>query len=113
MRVLTVGRKMLETLGYQVTACGGPIGALEIVRERAADFDLVITDLNMPKMDGFAVMLQLSLLNPDDYLPLLILTAEEESVRFKALQSGAKDFLHKPYQHLDVVLKSKNIIEVR
>jgi len=64
-------------------------------------------------MDGFAVMFQLSILNPDDYLPLLILTAEDEALRFKALQSGAKDFLHKPYEHLDVLLKSRNIIEVR
>ena len=50
----------------------------------------------MPKMDGFAVMVQLSILNPDDYLPILILTAEEESIRFKALQSGAKIFCINP-----------------
>ena len=74
---------------------------------------LILLDLNMPKMDGFAVMVQLAILNPDDYLPILILTAEDESIRFKALQSGAKDFLHKPYEHMDVLLKSRNIIEVR
>jgi len=75
--------------------------------------DLILLDLNMPQVDGFAVMDQLSVLNPEDYLPILVLTAEEESVRFKALKSGAKDFLHKPYDHLDVILRSRNIIEVR
>jgi putative two-component system response regulator len=67
----------------------------------------------MPEVDGFKVMAQLSVLNRDDYLPILVLTAEDESVRFMALQSGAKDFLHKPYDRLDVILRSRNIIQVR
>jgi putative two-component system response regulator len=75
--------------------------------------DLILLDLNMPVLDGFGVLKQLSVFNKEDYLPVLIVTAEEESVRFKALQSGAKDFLHKPYDHLDVILRSRNIIEVR
>jgi len=75
--------------------------------------DLVLLDLNMPQMDGFSVMLQLTIQNPEDYLPILILSAEDESLRFKALRSAAKDFLHKPYNHIDVLLRSRNIIEVR
>src|SRR5580698_7865825 len=105
-------KKILSNAGFiNITATTDPTQALTLYKEIQPD--LVLLDLNMPKMDGFAVMVQLSILNPDDYLPLLILTAEEESTRFKALQSGAKDFLHKPYQHLDVLLKSRNIIEVR
>ncbi len=105
-------KKILTNAGFiNITTTTDPTRALALYKEIQPD--LVLLDLNMPKMDGFAVMLQLSVLHPDDYLPLLILTAEEESIRFKALQSGAKDFLHKPYEHLDVLLKSRNIIEVR
>jgi putative two-component system response regulator len=105
-------KKILTNAGFiNITATTDSTNALALYKETQPD--LVLLDLNMPKLDGFGVMLQLSLLNPDDYLPVLILTAEEESIRFKALQSGAKDFLHKPYEHLDVLLKSRNIIEVR
>ena len=105
-------KKILSTAGFiNVTTTTDPTKAVELYKEIQPD--LILLDLNMPKMDGFAVMVQLSILNPDDYLPILILTAQEESIRFKALQSGAKDFLHKPYEHLDVLLKSRNIIEVR
>ena len=104
--------KILTNAGFiNISSTTDPTQAIDLYKEIKPD--LVLLDLNMPKMDGFAVMVQLSILNPDDYLPLVILTAEEESIRFKALSSGAKDFLHKPYQHLDVLLKSRNIIEVR
>jgi len=105
-------KKILFNAGFiNLTTTTDSTKAVAIYKELQPD--LILLDLNMPNMDGFAVMFQLSILNPDDYLPILILTAEDESVRFKALQSGAKDFLHKPYDPLDVVLKSRNIIEVR
>jgi len=105
-------KKILTNAGFiNITTTTDSTQALALYKEIQPD--LLLLDLVMPQMDGFAVMLQLSLLNPDDYLPILILTAEEESIRFKALQAGAKDFLHKPYEHLDVLLKSRNIIEVR
>lgn len=105
-------KKILTNAGFiNITTTTDPTKALGLYKEIQPD--LILLDLNMPNMDGFAVMFQLSILNPDDYLPILILTAEEESIRFKALQSGAKDFLHKPYEHMDVLLKSRNIIEVR
>jgi putative two-component system response regulator len=109
---LQILKKILTNAGFiNITTSTDPTQALVLYKE--INPDLILLDLNMPKMDGFAVMVQLSLFNPDDYLPILIISAEDESVRFKALQSGAKDFLHKPYEHLDVVLKSRNILEVR
>ena len=105
-------KKILTNAGFiNITATTDSTQALALYKEIQPD--LILLDLNMPQMDGFAIMMQLTVLNPDDYLPILILTAEDESIRFKALQSGAKDFLHKPYEHLDVLLKSRNIIEVR
>jgi putative two-component system response regulator len=105
-------KKILTQAGFiNITTTTDPTQALALYKEIQPD--LILLDLNMPQMDGFAVMLQLSLHNPDDYLPILILSAEDESNRYKALQGAAKDFLHKPYQHMDVFLRSRNIIEVR
>lgn len=76
--------------------------------------DILLLDIRMPNMDGFEVM---SLLNEtvlDDYLPILVLTAELTSeVRAKALESGAKDFLTKPFDQLEVLQRINNILEVR
>lgn len=104
--------KTLTNAGFiNISSTTDPTHAIKLYKELHPD--LIMLDLNMPKMDGFAIMAQLTMLNPDDYLPILIVTGEDESVRFKALSSGAKDFLHKPHQHMDVLLKSRNIIEVR
>src|SRR5882672_2715390 len=79
-------KKILTNAGFiNITATTDPTQALALYKEIQPD--LILLDLNMPNMDGFAVMLQLSLLNPDDYLPILILSAEDEAHRFKALQS--------------------------
>jgi len=105
-------KKILTNAGFiNITTTIDPTKAVSLYKEIQPD--LILLDINMPIMDGFAIMQQLSIIDPDSYLPILVLTAEEEQIRFKALQSGAKDFLHKPYEHLDVLLKSRNIIEVR
>lgn len=109
---LQILKKILSNAGFiNITTSTDSTLAVSLYKDIQPD--LVLLDINMPKMDGFEVMKQLSVIHPDDYLPLLILTAEDDSIRFKALQAGAKDFLHKPYEHLDVLLKSRNIIEVR
>lgn len=76
--------------------------------------DIILLDLNMPHLDGFAVMEQLKTLEPQNYLPVLMITQEESfDVRLKALESGAKDFLNKPYERLEVLLRIHNMLEVR
>jgi putative two-component system response regulator len=76
--------------------------------------DLLVLDLNMPGVDGFQVMQQLKDDHPDDYLPILVISADhEERVHLRALASGAKDFLNKPYDRPKVILRARNLIEVR
>jgi putative two-component system response regulator len=61
--------------------------------------DLIMLDLKMPNIDGFEVMAELKKINTETYLPILVLTAQREhSTRLKALESGAKDFLTKPFE---------------
>lgn len=76
--------------------------------------DLVILDLDMPGLDGFDVMKQFQEIEGESYLPILIITSEDNpDVRLKALESGAKDFLNKPYDRLEVIMRINNLLEVR
>lgn len=77
--------------------------------------DLVLLDLNMPHLDGFAVLAQMNSAIPaDSYLPVLILTADiTAETRRRALSGGAKDFLTKPLDNSEVVLRIKNLLENR
>ncbi len=77
--------------------------------------DLVLLDLRMPNMDGFAVMEQLRPRIPlDAYLPILVLTADVTSeAKEKALSGGAHDFLTKPLDATEVVLRIHNLLQTR
>ena len=73
----------------------------------------VVLDLNMPYLDGFQVITQLKEIEGDDYLPVLMLTQTgDNDLRFLAMESGAKDYLNKPYDRVEVLLRLRNIIEV-
>ena len=77
--------------------------------------DLVMLDLHMPHLDGFAVMDSLQLMVPEDgFLPVLVLTADVTAeVKERALLAGAKDFLTKPFDRTEVLLRVANLLETR
>jgi len=77
--------------------------------------DIVLLDLNMPHFNGFAVLEQLKAAIPaEDYLPILVLTADITiETKRHALAGGAKDFLTKPLDHAEVVLRIQNLVENR
>jgi putative two-component system response regulator len=77
--------------------------------------DLILLDLNMPHLDGFSVMQQISPRVPEgDYLPILVLTADATAeTKQKALTMGAKDFLTKPLDATEVVLRIRNLLQTR
>src|SRR5262245_12106030 len=72
--------------------------------------DLVLLDLRMPHLDGYEVMRELQALMPaDSYEPILVLTADlAGDATQRALLAGAQDFLTKPFDHHEVVLRIKN-----
>jgi putative two-component system response regulator len=77
--------------------------------------DLILLDLMMPELDGFGVMDQLrEVVPPDTYLPILILTADisPENKR-RALAAGARDFLTKPFDATEALLRMQNLLETR
>jgi putative two-component system response regulator len=77
--------------------------------------DLLLLDLWMPFPDGFAVMEQVRKeIQPDEYLPILVLTADITSdAKHKALSSGATDFLTKPLDLSETLLRISNLLETR
>lgn len=78
------------------------------------DFDLILLDFRMPYMDGLAVLEALRKVDPSDYLPVIMLTAElERTTRLTALSSGAKDFLTKPFDPTEVVRRAENVLTAR
>src|SRR5437879_3421374 len=76
--------------------------------------DLLLLDLMMPHLDGVAVMEQLRSLTEGTYLPILVLTADVAAeAKRRALAAGAKDFLTKPVDAIEVLLRIKNLLETR
>ena len=74
--------------------------------------DLVLLDIRMPELDGFQVMGQLKVINKQPYLAILVLTSEEDrDTRLRALESGAKDFLNKPFDKIEVLMRIRNLLE--
>ena len=79
---------------------------------RKNHYDLILLDLQMPGMDGFQVMEALKTNEADGYLPVLVLTAQPGH-KLRALQAGAKDFISKPFDLLEVKTRIHNMLEVR
>jgi PAS domain S-box-containing protein len=75
-------------------------------------YDLILLDLQMPVMDGFQVMEGLKTNEADGYLPVLVITAQPGH-KLKALQAGAKDFISKPFDLVEVKTRIHNMLEVR
>ena len=75
-------------------------------------YDLILLDLQMPGMDGFQVMEELEEIEPDGYLPILVITAQPDH-KLRALAAGARDFIAKPFDLIEVQTRIHNLLEVR
>lgn len=107
-------QRMLEQAGYRnVIGTTDPLSVASMYRE--IEPDLIILDLMMPAMDGFGVMEALqSLVGPRSYVPILVLTADTKNEsRLRALLTGAKDFLNKPVDRMEAMLRVRILLETR
>ncbi len=102
---------ILRDTGYtNVTATTKPEQVCPLHSEHY--YDLILLDLQMPGMNGFQVMKGLKKIELDGYLPVLALTAQP-SFKIAALEAGARDFISKPFDLLEVRKRIHNILEVR
>jgi len=103
--------QMLRGAGYRrITSTQDSHVVCDLHRDH--HFDLILLDLRMPGMDGFQVMENLKKIELDGYLPVLAVTAEPAH-KLRALQSGAKDFVSKPLDMAEVLMRVHNMLEVR
>jgi PAS domain S-box-containing protein len=103
--------QMLQEAGYtQVTSTRNPREVCALHRENG--YDLILLDLQMPGMDGFQVMEGLKTNDADGYLPVVVITAQPGH-KLRALQAGAKDFVSKPFDLVEVKTRIHNMLEVR
>ncbi|MBL6934192.1 MAG: response regulator [Alphaproteobacteria bacterium] len=98
------GYRNVETLtdSLQVTA-----------HYQAKGCDLILLDIRMPGMDGYEVMEALSKIKGDDYLPILVMTADlDAEVMNRSLECGARDFLTKPSNRIETLNRVRNMLEL-
>ena len=101
---------ILKMAGYKnvhsTTHSGEVVGMFRTLQP-----DLILLDIRMPEVDGFQVMGQLKVIFPQTYLPILVLSAEQDQkTRLKALEAGAKDFINKPFDKVEVLMRIRNLL---
>jgi putative two-component system response regulator len=107
-------QRILERDGYtQVQVTTDPSRIVGMCVESAPD--LVLLDLHMPQVDGFELMQRLAtLIDAGSDVPFLVLTADTtEETRRRALSVGARDFLTKPFDHTELLLRVRNLLQVK
>jgi PAS domain S-box-containing protein len=103
--------QMLAGAGY--TNVTSTLNSSEVCAlHRRNDYDLILLDLQMPGMDGFQVMDELKTNEHDAYLPVLVVTAQPAH-KLRALHAGARDFVSKPFDLVEVKTRIRNMLEVR
>lgn len=103
--------QLLADGGYtDVSSTMNPLEVCALHRKNC--YDLILLDLQMPGMDGFQVMEGLKTNEVESYLPVLVITAQPGH-KLGALQAGAKDFITKPFDLVEVRTRIHNMLEVR
>ncbi|MCF8199676.1 MAG: response regulator [Sulfuritalea sp.] len=108
---VTLLEQMLQADGYtRVSSTMDPQEVCALHRKHT--YDLILLDLQMPGMDGFQVMEGLKVGEEEGYIPVLVVTAQPGH-KLRALQTGARDFISKPFDLLEVKVRIRNMLEVR
>jgi signal transduction histidine kinase len=105
--------RLLETKGYRhIWSTSDSRTALSLYRSHEPD--LILLDLLMPHLDGVAVLQQLRAETGAAYVPVLVLTADATpAAKLRALDAGADDFVTKPFEQVEVLLRIRNLLRTR
>ncbi|MDB6018276.1 MAG: ntrB [Pedosphaera sp.] len=103
--------EMLRGAGYiSIASTRNPQEVCELHRQN--NYSLILLDMQMPGLDGFQVMEGLKEIETEGYLSVLVQTSQPNH-KVRALKAGAKDFVSKPFDLVEVLLRVHNLIEVR
>ncbi|MDD2915121.1 MAG: response regulator [Gallionella sp.] len=103
--------RILKNAGYtSITTTTNSKEVCDLYREKR--YNLILLDVEMPGMDGFQVLEELKKIDPDDYLPVIMITSHPE-YKLRALHIGAKDFISTPFDREEVLARAHNMLEIR
>jgi PAS domain S-box-containing protein len=110
--VVDLGRRMLEHLGYRVTPCRNGLEAFKLFMQNPWRYDLVITDMTMPKMTGEALAKKLLLIRSD--IPIVLCTGYNRAIsRERAQAMGIREFALKPLGIRELAHTVRNVLDQR
>ena len=102
---------VLGARGYEVVSAGDGLAALE--RVESASPDLVLLDVVMPGMDGYAVCRRLREREETAVLPVIMLTASDAAEKTQAIEAGADDFIPKPFDHQELLTRVRSLLRIK
>ncbi|WP_321370179.1 HD domain-containing phosphohydrolase [uncultured Desulfuromusa sp.] len=89
-----------------------PFQVLPLYRDH--QFDLILLDIRMPGISGIQVLQKLKEVTRDEFVPVIVLTAQtDQETRQQALAAGAKDFITKPFEDWEILLRIENTLQTR
>lgn len=103
----------LQARGYTVLTAGDGSEALEIIYDEIPD--LILLDINMPKVDGFEVVTRVRADKKTEFIPIIMITAlrDTHENRIKAVEAGADDFIEKPFNSFEVLARIKSLLRIK
>ena len=108
--IVDIGKQMLESLGYKITARTSSIEALELFKAKADSFDLVITDMTMPNMTGDKLARELIRIKPE--IPVILCTGYSAQINQKqAMAMGIRAFVSKPVLRREIAETIRKILD--
>jgi PAS domain S-box-containing protein len=108
--LVKMGSQRLERLGYQVETTTSSIGALKLFKSRPDQFDLVITDLTMPKMTGDKLVKEILDIRPE--IPIILCTGYSEKIDGeKAREMGAAGYIEKPVDNRELTMAVRRALD--
>ena len=103
----------LNARGYTVYTAADGLEALDTVEKEMPD--LILLDINMPKMDGFEVVKRIRSNEATEFIPIVMITAlrDTRENRIKSIEAGADDFIEKPFDSLEVLARVRSLLRIK
>ena len=103
----------LNARGYTVYTAADGLEALDVVKKEMPD--LILLDINMPKMDGFEVVKRIRTNEATEFIPIVMITAlrDTRENRIKSIEAGADDFIEKPFDSLEVLARVRSLLRIK
>ena len=103
----------LKARGYTVYTAADGLEALDVVEKEMPD--LILLDINMPKMDGFEVVERIRADETTEFIPIVMITAlrDTRENRIKSIEVGADDFIEKPFDSVEVLARVRSLLRIK